>query len=153
MEWSVKKGMTGDILYGEDGKTAAFIRRRAGEYQILGADQKLICRLRKQTPLELKIEGAEKGRAVITCAAEHSLFCPPMAKCAEVSWGAVSIVIEQSRKRDYTVLREETVVGTVTGIMGCMARLWLRDTVSPGLAALIYALCLNMLHEDDIEII
>lgn len=153
MEWSVKKGMTGDILYGEDGKTAAFIRRRAGEYQILGADQKLICRLRKQTPLELKIEGAEKGRAVITCAGAHSLFFPPMAKCAEVTWGAVPILIEQSRKRDYTVLREAAVIGTVTGIMGRMVMLWFRDTVSPGFAALIYALCLNMLHEDDIEII
>lgn len=153
MKWKVKKRFRQHILFRESYEIVAFVCRLKGEYIILNQKKQQVYSVIEITPVSMKIQGMEEGTAVITLSKQHSLFHPPMANQLLLSWNNASIMIEQSKKRDYTILRGQDVIGTIMGILGTTVNISVEESMSAEIVALMYALSLRMLHEDDIEIV
>lgn len=153
MNWKVKKGIRQHSLSGIGQESVCFIRRTKGQYIIINQKKQTVYLITEVSPLTMKIQGIDEGIAEITLSTQQCFTRPPRAERLLLAWGNASIVIEQSEKRVYTVQRNGEEIGKVIDILSPTVSVYMEDTMPSELVALIYALTLRMLHEDDIEIV
>ena len=110
-------------------------------------------RIKKNTPLSLLIwADGEEETATITMAGEARFPHPPMAKTLSFHRGNAAYRMEQSEDRTLSVFMEGKRIGSIINRL-----LWpgieLPDSASPEFAALLYALFIAMLGEEDMPVV
>lgn len=153
MIWKVKKGIRQHTLFGDGQGATGYICGKNGKYKILNKDKQPVYFITEETPLIMQIQGEGEGTAKIILSREQSLISPPRAAQLILSWGNTLITMVQSEKRVYVIRHGQNMVGKITGILNYTATVSLDDTIPCEMAALLYALALRMLHEDDVVII
>lgn len=153
MKWEIKHGFRQDTLFNAAHEKTMAIRRKAGTYLIIDALGQAIYRLGHETPLTIRIHGADEGFARMKLAEGSSIFIPPKAENMEVSLSNAVIMLYQTQKRDFVISRNEEKIGVITGILRISTQVEISDAFPADSVALLYSLALFMLHEDDIDIV
>lgn len=97
-------------------------------------------------PLQYKTDAA--GRRV-----QKTLVRPPMAERVEAKTAFGDLAVCQTPARAFRVSRNGQSAGTVRGLAHRHGNMDLQESLPPGAALVLFAVCVLLFHDDDLEIV
>ena len=97
-------------------------------------------------PLQYKTDAA--GRRV-----QKTLVRPPMAERVEAKTAFGDLAVCQTPARAFLVSRNGQSAGTVRGLAHRHGNMDLQESFPPGAALVLFAVCVLLFHDDDLEIV
>ena len=128
-------------LFDAAGKPAGRVRRD-GETLVIEAT----CAGAFSCPLQYKTDDA--GRRV-----QKTLVRPPMAERVEAKTAFGDLTVCQTPARAFLVSRNGQSAGTVRGLGRGNGSMDLQESLPPGASLVLFAVCVLLFHDDDIEIV
>ncbi|ROR30397.1 hypothetical protein EDD66_10248 [Mobilisporobacter senegalensis] len=154
MIWKIKKGILKSRLYHMDDTVVAVIQYRKGSCFIRDMDGKLLWTITEKESLHLTVRGgAGNGEGKIYLSKTSLLIQPPRAERLCLYWKGMEITMKQLDNREIMILKQNKMIGHLTGLLRHTVLIELSDTTTDECAALLYALADRMFREDDIEIV
>lgn len=156
--YMIRKGLRRHKLVDERKAAVAVVRRNWDGYTI-DAGRNGLYSVREGTELTLEVcrympgGGRSVGRAGMTLEENESALLPSRAATLHLHLEGEVLTLVRARRRGLHIVRRGEVLGEITGMLGLRPRLTLKEAMHPGWAALLYALALRMLEEDDAPLV
>lgn len=152
MKFTVKKRMSEQVVYNDKKQVVGEIQHKKGDFVVLDKDEKQQYRISEKDNNIVIISGKSDGDGKLTLSQTSFGVKPAMVCKLEAVVDGKTIDIVQAENRQFNIEFDGNNAEIVS-LSVLNPEIIFKKDIDTELVALLYALCLKMYHEDDIEIL